>query len=278
MKNQAKFGATLIALIAALSASSVSAQDLTGRESVAKDLNEDLMDAIEDDAERDLDRFGNEGRPQGFTGSFALRGIASSGNTDSLDVGVGTDMSYVWGLNGIQLQLNYAYGEDDDVKTEESLFYDLEYTRDFNPAFFGFAKVQGTVDEFSDYETDTFASLGFGYRIFNDEMRQWSVQAGPGYRFSELSDITRGDISEEALGFSSDYAHKLTDTLFLTNDTDVIWSKSDTVVYNDLALNVSVTNNMALRTSLLTEHHSKVSRGVNHFDNTYGVSLVYTFN
>ena len=278
MKNVSKYGVGLVSLIAALSASSVLAQDLVGRDSIAKDRNEALVDAIEDDEERELDRFGNEGRPQGFTGSFALRGIASSGNTDSLDLGIGADMNYVWGVNGVQLQLNYAYGEDDDVKTEESLYYDLEYTRDFNPVLFGYAKIQGTVDEFSDYETDTFASLGLGYRIFNEPGRQWSVQAGPGYRFSELSDVTRADISEVALGVSSDYAHKLTDNLFLTNDTDMIWSDSDTVVYNDLALNVAMTKTLALRTSILTEHHSNVSPGVNKFDNTYGVSLVYTFN
>ncbi len=278
MKNAPKFALSGVALIAALSATSVSAQNLIGRDSVAADLNEDLLESIEDDAERDLDRFGNEGRPEGFTGSVALRGIASSGNTDSVDVGIGSDMNYVWGPNGIQLQLNYAYGEDDDVKTEESLYYDLEYSRDFNPVFFGYAKVQGTVDEFSEYETDTFASLGVGYRILNEPDIQWSVQAGPGYRFSELSDVSRGDISEEALGLSSDYSHKLNETVFLTNDTDVIWASSDTVVYNDLALNVAMTNTLALRTSILTEHHSDVAPGVNHFDNTYGVSIVYTFN
>lgn len=278
MKTMTKYRASVAALIAALVATSVSAQDLIGRGSVAEDRNEDLIESIEDDAERELDRFGNEGRPQGFTGSFALRSIASSGNTDSLDVGIGTDFNYVWGQNGIQLQLNYAYGEDDDVKTEESLYYDLEYTRDFNPVFFGYAKVQGSVDEFSDFETDTFASLGLGYRIFNEPERQWSLQAGPGYRFAELSDVTRGDIDEAAFGISSDYADKLTETVFLTNDTDVIWSESDTVVYNDLALNVAMTKALALRTSILTEYHSEVTGGANHYDNTYGVSLVYSFN
>lgn len=278
MKDVTKFHVGAVALIAALSATSVSAQTLTGRASVAGDRNDDLIEAIEDDAERELDRFGNEGRPQGFTGSVALRAIASTGNTDSVDVGIGSDLNYVWGPNGIELQLNYAYGEDDGKKTEESLFYGLEYTRDFNPLVFGFAKLQGSIDEFSDYETDTFASFGVGYRVFNDPNRQWSVQAGPGYRFSELADVTKGDINEGAFGISSDYAHKLTETVYLTNDTDVIWSKSDTVVFNDLALSVSMTDTLALRTSVLTEYHTDVAKGVNNTDNTFGVSLVYSFN
>ncbi len=87
-------------VIATSFASVASAQNVFTGTNVAEDRNEDLIEAIEDDAERDLDRFGNEGRPQGFNGSFALRGIANSGNTDSVDLGIGSDLNYVWGPNG----------------------------------------------------------------------------------------------------------------------------------------------------------------------------------
>lgn len=268
-------GATILATTLATAASAQNA--FTGT-NIAEERNEDLLEAIEDDAERDLDRFGNEGRPQGFTGSFALRGIANSGNTDSLDVGIGSDLNYVWGPNGIELQLSYAYGEDDGTKNEESLFYGLEYTRDLNPRLFGFGKIQGSVDEFSSFESDTFVSFGAGYRIFNETDRQWSVQAGPGYRFAELSDVASADISEAAFGASSDFAYKLTDTVFLTNDTDIITSSADTVVYNDLAVSVAMTDALALRTSVLTEYHSDPEPGFTSTDNTFGISLVYSFN
>lgn len=266
------------AALLALFANGVASQTVFTGTDVAEQRNEDLIDAIEDDAERDLDRFGNEGRPQGWTGSFALRGIGNSGNTDSLDVGLGADLNYVQGANGFQLQMNYTYGADDGTKNEESLFYDFEYTRDLTPVWFGFAKLQGSVDEFSDFETDTFVSFGAGYRIFNEPTRQWSVQAGPGYRFASLSDVTLSDIDEGTFGVSSDFSQKLTDTVFLTNDTDVIMSDRDTVVFNDLALSVSMTDQLALRTSILTEYHTDPSAGFDDTDNTFGVSLVYSFN
>lgn len=254
------------------------AQSLVGGASVAADRNEDLMDDIEDDADRDLDRFGNEGRPQGYTGSVALRGIANSGNTDSTDIGIGADLNYVQGVNGYELQLSYTYGEDDGSKNEESLFYGFEYTRDFSPVVFGFAKLQGSVDKFSSFENDTFASVGAGYRIYNDADRQWSVQAGPGYRFAKLSDIASADVSEGAFGLSSDYAQKLSETVYLTNDTDIITSSSDTVAYNDFAVSVSMTDTLALRTSILTEYHTDPEPGFKSTDNTFGLSLVYSFN
>ena len=265
--------------LSAMIASQAAAQDIIGRETVAGDLNEDLIEAIEDDAERDLDRFGNEGRPEGFSGSVALRGIANSGNTESLNVGIGSDLNYVWGPNGIELQLNYSYTDDDDSPVEEALYYGLEYTRDFNPTFFGFAKVQGSVDDATDaeYRSDTFITVGAGYRIYNTPEIQWSVQAGPGYRFADLADVSSADFDEAAFGVASDYSHKLTDTLFVTNDTDIVTSSSDTAVFNDLALNVSVTDTLALRTSVLTEYHSDTTNAKS-TDNTFGVSLVYSFN
>lgn len=256
----------------------VAAQDLFIGQNVAADRNEDLIEAIEDDAERDLDRFGNEGRAQGFSGSFALRGIASTGNTDSIDVGIGTDMNYVQGPNGYELQLSYVYGEDNDVKTEESLYYGLEYTRDLSPRLFGFAKIQGSIDEFSTIESDTFVSFGAGYRIYNTPDMQWSVQAGPGYRFGSFRDIGDGDYDEFALGVSSDYAHKLSETVYVTNDTDIIASDANTLVYNDLALSVSLNDDLALRTSLLTKYNSEPAAGDRSTDNTIGLSLVYSFN
>lgn len=266
------------AVVATTLASAASAQTVFTGTDIAEERNKDLVEAIQDDAERDLDRFGNEGRPQGFSGSFALRGIANSGNTDSVDIGAGADLNYVQGVNGYELQLSYTYGEDNGVKNEESLFYGLEYTRDFRSNFFGFAKVQGSVDQFSSFESDTFVSVGAGYRIYNEADRQWSVQAGPGYRFADLSAVAAADISEAAFGVSSDYAQKLTDTVYLTNDTDIISSNSDTVLFNDLALSVKMSDALALRTSVLTEHHTDPEPGFKKTDNTFGVSLVYSFN
>ena len=64
----------------------------------------------------------------------------------------------------------------------------------------------------------------------------------------------------------------------LTNDTDLITSESDTVIYNDLAVSVSVTDTLALRTSLLTEYHTDPEPGFKDTDNSLGISMVYNLN
>lgn len=278
MRNRVVTQAAGSVFIAALSAQAALAQNVFTGTDVAETRTEDLVEAIEEDAERDIDRFGNEGRPQGFSGSFALRGIASTGNTDSVDIGAGANLNYVTGLNGFELDLNYVYGEDDGVKSEESLYYGLQYTRDINARLYGFGKVQGSIDQFSSFESDVFVGLGLGYRVINTPTTQWTVQGGPGYRFANLSDVASADVSEAALGVSSDFSRRLSDTMLLTNDTDIVASDYDTAVLNDLAFSVAMTDTLALRTSLLTEYHSNPEPGFDDTDNTIGVSLVYSFN
>lgn len=262
---------TLAGIIAFTPAFAQTAFDNTD---IAEDRNEALTDAIEDDFERDVDTFGNRGRQLGFDGSVALRGTATSGNSDDVYLGIGSNLGFYDGTNGYSVQLNYTYAEDEGDTTEESLFYDLEYTRDFTRRAYGFAKVQGTVDEFSAFESDTFVGLGVGYWIYDEPNIKWAVQGGPGYRVADLDDAFDADFEEEALSLSSAFSYKVSPTTFLTNDTDIIGSESDTVIYNEIGMNVAMNDRLALRTSLGTEYHTDPQDGFEDTDHTLGVSLV----
>ena len=268
---------TLAALIVLGSGSAATAQSAFDNVDIASERNEDLREDIEEDFERDVDDFGNEGRPRGFSGSVALRATAASGNSDTGDVGIGAEFGYFDGTNGYSLELNYDYSEVGGSKTEESLFYDAEYRRDLSPRLYAFGKLQGTIDEFSAYKSDTFLGFGAGYRIFDRPEIQWTVQGGPGWRVADLDAIADGDLDEGAVAISSGFLNRLTETVYVTNDTDIVASESDTVVLNDLALTVSMTDRLALRTSVQTEYHTDPQPGFRSTDNNYGISLVYSF-
>lgn len=240
------------------------------------DTIEDIEEDIEDDFDRDTRTFGNEGRVLGFTGSISARATATDGNTDTADIGIGARVGFFDGVNGNDVTLAYTYGADNGDTTENSVLAGYDYTREFGSNLFGFGKLVVAYDEFGSFERDAFVGAGLGYRIFNTEALQWSVQAGPGYRVAKDSAGT--EIEEFAFSVSSDYLTRFSDTLFLTNDTDVLASDSDTYVTNELGLNVSMTDTLALRTSILTEYRSNPQPGFVSTDNTLGVSVVYTFN
>jgi len=267
----------LSAVIASFVAGAATAQTTTfDREGAAEDAFTDLTDDIEDDADRDLEPFGNLGRQVGFDGSFALRGSASAGNTESASVGLGANLGYYDGANGYRLTMTYSYGEEGGVKDEDRLLYGLEYTRDFGDRFYGYGQIQGSQDEFASFVEDTFVGAGVGYRVIDTNREQWSVSGGPGYRWATLSDDS--EIEEVALSLTSNYSTRLTDTVLFSMDTSVIHSESDTVLYNDAGVNVAMSNSLALRTSLVTETHSDPLPGDEATDYTLGVSLIYSFN
>lgn len=266
----------LFTSVAALTLGSAAAAQTALDNSAAETRIETLNDSITEDLSRSDAAFGNEGRTLGFDGSLALQANATSGNTDTATLGLGANLGYYDGLNGYALQLSYQYSEDAGSVSEDSLLYDLEYTRDFGSAYYGFAKLQGTVDSFPAETSDNFLGLGVGYKVYDTRDLQWTVAAGVGYRVADLSGVD--DLGEGALSLSSNYYNQINDALAFTNDTDIIGSESGTRVYNDLGVNVSMTETLALRTSLVTEYNTDPAPGVKDTDNALGVSLVYNFN
>lgn len=273
------FSRTLTAL-ALIGATPLAAQDSTvfnGQDAVA-----DNVEAIEEQVQDDFDRgreardFGpNQGR-LGWSGSLAATANATSGNTDTAAMGIGARLGYFDGTNGHDFRLSYRYAEDEGDATANTLAASYDYSRFFTPDFFAFGKLSTKYDEFGPFERDSFVGAGIGYRFVNTADVVWSVQAGPGFRVAEESN---GNRIEEAAGLlESKLFWSLSDDVFLSNDTAVLFSEADTAVSNDLGLNVSLNRALALRTSLRSEYHSDPLPGAEEWDHALGVSLVYSFN
>jgi putative salt-induced outer membrane protein len=271
----------LVATIASFVGGAAMAQTTTfANQGAADDAVTDLEDAIADDA-RDIGRIGNEGREVGTYGSMALRATSTSNDGDtSNDVGVGLRYGTFDGVNGIDVTASFAYSEDNGTQTDNTLLLGFDYRRDFGPTFFAYAKADASFDKLSttvgDYYQDVFVGAGLGYRIFNDANTQWSIQAGPGYRVAEV--VGAPNVNEAAASVSSNFFRTLSDNTYVTNDTDVIYSEFATTVNNELALNVSMSNNLVLRTSYTTNFNNQSDSSFTDAENTFGVSVVYNFN
>lgn len=168
------------------------------------------------------------------------------------------------------------YAESGSVKTKEDVFaiYDANYY--FTESFYGFAlgriKSDGIAETADDVRTDGFIGVGPGYRIINTPDVSWRLQAGIGVSY--LEDGLGNSDTETGYIASSRLFWRLSETLFATNDTDVLKSDSATRVNNDLGLNVKMSEQFATRVSYLTEYND--SRAVK-TENKLGISLVYSF-
>lgn len=270
------------AVISAFVATAAVAQTTTfDNAGAAEGAIDDLEEQIAEDSERDIGRFGNEGRAVGTYGSVALRLTSTSNDGDtSSDVGVG--MRYGWydGVNGFDTNLAYAFGEENGVTTENTLLAGIDYRRDLSPAFFAYGQADLSMDRLTttpdEYTQDLFVGAGVGYRLYNSNDFQWSVQAGPGYRVAEV--VGGAEVSEAAASVSSNLFYSISDTVFVSNDTDIIYSEYATTMSNDLALNVALSETLSLRTSYATRFNDLTDTSFKDAENTFGMSVVYNFN
>ena len=280
MKRAALFVAS--ATIACFAGASAHAQATTfTNQDAAAEAVDNLEQQVADDRDRDIGAFGNSGRRRGPYGSVAARATATNDDDDeNIDLGVGLRFGNYDGINGYDVTLSYNYSEANDDETQNNLLAGFDYRRDLNTELFAYGKLDvsfdGLADEAGEFETNTFVGAGLGYRILNTADSQWSVQAGPGFRYAEVIDDS--NVSEAAASVSSNYFQSLSETSFVTNDTDVIYSDSGTQLTNELALSVSMTSALALRTSLTTVFNDATDDDLSEGRNTLGVSVVYNFN
>lgn len=260
-------------------AASAQTSTFTNRGS-ATDQVDDLQEAIEDDADRDDFTFGNAGREIGSWGSVALRASQSdvSVGNDTAELGLGATYGWYDGLNGSELNLAYAYGETNGVEDKNSLAMSYDYTRDLNPRLFAYAAADVNFDNLATgmaIYKDGLIGGGLGYRVVQDGKTDWAVKAGPGWRYIEFGNGTTA--SEAAYSLESNYAYAFNDGVLLTNDTTLIGSDSDTRVINDLAVSVSMSEQLALRTSYTSEYGGPDISSMGKVENLLGVSVVYNF-
>lgn len=268
---------SLLAAALVMGASAAFAQGaLVGIESLddrIDDINEDVTDEFEK-SEDEL-RFGNEQFPDGWSGSLSASLSATSGNTDTADVSVGSRLRYGAGPWNHTLGFAVEYGEANNVKNEEEVFATYDVNRYFSDAFYVFGLGSIRYDDFASNRYDAFLGAGPGYRVINSQDMTWRVQAGPGVRYVE--DQAGNDTTELAGLASSRLYYRINETVFLTNDTDVLYSDIGALATNEFGINFAVTDTLTTRVGYRTEYDSDPLPGLEEFDNKLTAAIVLGF-
>lgn len=249
----------------------------TGTAAVSEDIEDiELRTQRELQAAEDEARFGTSGVPQGFRGSLSLTGVATEGNSETIDVGLGGRFTLGQGAINHSLGIALEYGEADGERDRNRYLaiYDLNY--DFTPRIYAFGLARAQYDEFAPLnEQDVFLGVGPGYRIFNRPELAWRVQAGPGVRYTKSVDT--GETNTDLAGIlSSRFYYQLNESVFLTNDTDVLHSDVDTLISNEVALNSRIAGPISGRVGLRTDYSTDPAEGQESTDNRLSLGVVYT--
>jgi putative salt-induced outer membrane protein len=268
--------ATATALL--LTSAAVFAQsEIVGTDTL-NDRLDDQSEAVADDIARgdDDSRFGNPEYRPGLSGSASLGYSGKTGNNESQEFSAGARLRFAQGqlIQNIGIALDFA--DDNGVKTKEDVFavYDANYY--FNDQFYAFVlgrvETDGLANAANENKVDGFIGVGPGYRIINTPDTTWRVQAGIGVSY--LKDGVDNSDTETGYIVSSRAYYRFSDSIFGTNDTDILKSDSALRINNDLGVNFQVSDQFSTRISYLTEYND--SRAIR-TDNKVGLSLVYGF-
>ena len=213
----------------------------------------------------------------GWSGEAALTGSKTTGNTDTTDVGLGLDLIKTAGEWRNKFQAAFDYGKNDGFKNKQRLVLGYQLERDFNDRLFGYANADYFSDDFGAFEDGYFVGAGLGYKLVLPEPLGWNISGGAGYR----SQTAQGGLTTEnelALRGQSELDYQFNEAVSLYNNSEILWSDSDTYIWNETGLTAQLMGNLAARASFRIDNHSNVPVGREKTDTITRIGVVYTLD
>jgi putative salt-induced outer membrane protein len=139
-----------------------------------------------------------------------------------------------------------------------------------------FGSVRYEDDRFSAFDYQATATGGYGYKFIDTAITKLSGGIGAGYRVTKVrltgekenGAVARGDLNFE---------HQLTPTTKVLNKFLVESGSSNTFLQNELALQVKMTDALALSVAYAVRHNTDVPAGVRKTDQLTTANLVFAF-
>lgn len=232
----------------------------------------------------------------GWSGEASLSGSKTTGNTDTTDLGLGLNLAKESPKWRHKFYATADRGEVDDQKNKQRYTLGYQLDRDITDRLYVYGNGDYFLDDFGAYENGYFLGTGLGYKLVEPTPLGWDVEAGLGYR-SQLpqepaitADFTQADFdaldlagdldrqNELAVRGASQITYDFNEAVSLYNNSEVIHSKSDTYLWNEIGITANLMGNLAARASYRVDHHTDVLPGVKKTDTISRVGVVYTIN
>jgi len=237
----------------------------------------------------------------GWAGDVSLTGGLTTGNTDTQDLALGFKVAKIGEKWNHTLDGLADFGRVDDVQTRERYALGYKIDRNISDRFFAYGNADWYSDEFGPFRDGYYVGGGLGYKVVLPEPIGWTIEGGPGFRSqrtqSTLAQVFGADgitpvlgadglpsftglgserSNEFALRGFSDFDYALNENVSLYNDTEIIWSSSDTYIWNEIGLNAQLFGDLAARISYRVDHHTDVVDPLVNTDTSLRFGLVYT--
>ncbi len=224
---------------------------------------------------------------EGWGGEASLSGSTTSGNTETTDIGLALHLSKEQGAWKHNFDTTYDLGKAGGLDNKNRFYLGYKLDRQINDRLYAYGNANYFTDDFGAYKQGSFIGAGLGYTVFEPDPMAWSLEAGAGYRSQKVRQVIVNPLNpalntpsfkqnDFALRGASKLDYKFNDAVSLFNNSEIVWSKSDTYLWNDIGVTATLAGNLAARFSFRVDHHTDVPVGVKKTDTITRGSLVYT--
>jgi len=221
-----------------------------------------------------------------WTGKAELGVLLTDGNTESKSANSKLDLTHEgdkWKQNVYAAAL---YGEAEFATAER---YEAGYKADYKltDRLSWFLALRGEEDRFSGFAYQATVSTGVTYKFVDNATTKFDGSVGAGYKTfqpqvlikspaGEVLDRIEGESDSEPVGvLGSNFEHAFTETTKITNKFLTEIGSENTAVQDDLALQVSMSDVLALAVGLGVRYNSDPPPLAESTDTQLTVNLVY---
>jgi putative salt-induced outer membrane protein len=215
--------------------------------------------------------------------------VSSHGNTDAQTANAKLELIYNVDAWKHDLQLTGLYGKSNDIVSAERLDTQWQSNYNFTNRLYAFGALHYDDDKFSGFQYQETISTGAGYSFIKLADATLDAQLGVGYRRlrPELfdkdeagnvigrtpQDVETGVVATATIKgmYAFNDSTKLTDVLATESGSD------NTMVQNDLGLQVNMTKALAITVGYEVRHNTSPPQGLVKTDSLVTFNLAYAF-
>jgi putative salt-induced outer membrane protein len=215
--------------------------------------------------------------------------LNSRGNSDAESVNGAVDLLRYDGAWKNEFNLAGLYGKNSGIVSAERWDTRAQSNYTVSGDLFAFGAFRYEHDLFDGFQYQASLTTGMGYKLINTDDTKLTAQVGPGYRrlrpeiidkdsSGEVVSRTPLDAEGQAIGtVGVDFSHTFTKTTILTNKLLVEAGAGNTLVNDDLALTVKMSDKLALSVGYGIKDNTKPPAPLKKLDTVESVNLVFGF-
>jgi putative salt-induced outer membrane protein len=216
--------------------------------------------------------------------------LSSHGNSDAESINGAIDMLRYDGAWKNEFNVVGLYGKNSGIVSAERWEVRGQSNYTLSGDLFAFGGLRYEHDLFDGFEYQESLTAGLGYKLVNTDDTKLTVQLGGGYRrlrpeIIDKDQATGAVISRTPLDATTepiavagvDFSQTITKTTIFTNKFLMEAGSSDTLLHDQLALTVKMSNKLALSVGYGITDNTKPPAPLKKIDTLASVNLVFGF-